>query len=197
MYHSDMPLGRFGASARAAADLHFSSVEAACSASLPFLRRCRSAPRRGACHVRAPSSGRLIAPAAQQRRAGSCSGVGGEPRDQDGRLAPALAVDLAALGQDHATPRVAAVPDHGRPGGTSTARRSAPRRRSETCSARRRGSSRVRRQSKSVMRAPVSVGAGRSGRVGRVLGGSAGLDRRGVAVVRLAGGVDRQPVGCL
>jgi hypothetical protein len=39
----------------------------------------------------------------QQRSEGSCSGVGRGSRDEDRRLAPALAVDLAALGQDHAT----------------------------------------------------------------------------------------------
>ncbi len=49
---------------------------------------------------------------------GSCSSVRGRPRDQDRRLAPALATDLAALGEDHTAPPAGAR-DQGRPSPTS------------------------------------------------------------------------------
>jgi hypothetical protein len=53
----------------------------------------------------------------QQRRGAGAERLRG-PCDEDRRLAPALAVDLAALGQEHAARRAALVPDYVRPRGS-------------------------------------------------------------------------------
>ena len=63
----------------------------------------RSAPGPDACRLRAPSSCRSMALSANDSNEGRpVPSVGAGPHDEDRRLAPALAVDLAALGQDHA-----------------------------------------------------------------------------------------------
>jgi hypothetical protein len=115
MYHFDVPLGRL-------APAHGGGPPLLVGGGCVF----REPPAPQTLSVSA-SPGRLSCPRTklrpthssgsqrQQRRAGSCSGVGGGPRDEDRRLAPALAIDLAALGRDRATPRVAAVTEHGTP----------------------------------------------------------------------------------